>query len=195
MEDLRDGWLADVLDPRTPQASDPATLPPIRPSMSSVVRHVSECVSNGKCSCPMPTADAPAPTPDGPLRTYRGASDAFRLVAEANAARAGRWHPGFPNSSDGWTGADWSNAAAGEMGETCNIVKKLRRIETGTQQAEAPTRAELLAKLATEIGDTYIYLDLLAQFYGLDMHRCIADTFNRVSIREGFPERIEWSRS
>lgn len=115
----------------------------------------------------------------------------FRDVAEINATRAKQWHRGFPDSSDGWTGADWSNAMAGEAGETCNVVKKLRRIETGIQQAEGLSRRELLDKLATEIGDTFLYLDLLAQFYGLDTGICVRDTFNRVSRREGFAERIE----
>ena len=112
----------------------------------------------------------------------------FHAVSSINRARCERWHPGFPD--DGWTGADWSNAMAGEAGETANVVKKLRRIELGTQQASGITRDELLAKLAMEIGDTFMYLDLLAQHYGLDIAQCVTDTFNRVSVREGFPERI-----
>jgi NTP pyrophosphatase (non-canonical NTP hydrolase) len=113
----------------------------------------------------------------------------FSAVSGINRARCERWHPDFPN--DGWTGSDWSNAMAGEAGEACNVVKKLRRDDFGKVQAAADSRADLVAKLATEIGDTFLYLDLLAQFYGLDMARCVIDTFNRVSIREGFPERIE----
>lgn len=113
----------------------------------------------------------------------------FHTVSNINRQRCERWHPGFP--ADGWTGADWSNAMAGEAGETCNVVKKLRRIEFGLNQAAGDTKADLLTKLATEIGDTFMYLDLLAQFYGLDLAECVTDTFNRVSIREGFPERIK----
>lgn len=113
----------------------------------------------------------------------------FHAVSDINRARCERWHPGFPN--DGWTGADWSNAMQGEAGEAGNVVKKLRRIEFGLNQAAGDQRDDLLAKLATEIGDTFLYLDLLAQHYGLDLARCVADTFNRVSVREGFPERIE----
>jgi NTP pyrophosphatase (non-canonical NTP hydrolase) len=112
----------------------------------------------------------------------------LQQISAANRARCERWHPGFPN--DGWTGADWSNAMAGEAGETCNVVKKLRRLDFDLQQAAADTRPDLLAKLATEVGDTFIYLDLLAQHYGLDLGRCVVDTFNRVSVREGFPERL-----
>jgi NTP pyrophosphatase (non-canonical NTP hydrolase) len=120
----------------------------------------------------------------------------FRRVSAVNAKRAARWHRGFPNHEDGWTGADWSNAMCGEAGEAANIVKKIRRIDISIQQAEQKNHpdeaymAMLRQKLATEIGDTFIYLDLLAQFYGLKMEKCVAETFNRVSDREGFPEKI-----
>lgn len=121
----------------------------------------------------------------------------FHEVSEVNAKRADRWHRGFPHSEDGWTGADWSNAVCGEAGEAANVVKKLRRIETGLVQAEQGSvdngvyTGILLEKLGTEIGDTFMYLDLLAQFYGLDIADCIVRTFNRVSMREGFPEMID----
>lgn len=141
----------------------------------------------------------------------------FKTVSDINAQRANRWHPKFPDHEDGWTGADWSNATQGEGGELMdavqalllangvaaklglagNIVKKLRRIDTGVQQAEQGQEkneeyeATLKNNLATEIGDVFIYMDLLAQFYGLNIADCIATTFNRVSEREGFPERIE----
>jgi len=41
----------------------------------------------------------------------------FAEVARVNRLRCERWNPGFPD--DGWTGADWSNALAGEAGEAC----------------------------------------------------------------------------
>lgn len=115
----------------------------------------------------------------------------FAAVSAANIARCRRWHPDFDDEHPQWIGSDWSNAMAGEAGEVCNIVKKLRRDDLGIQQAAADTRDALLGKLADEIGDVFLYLDLLAQFYGLDIDRCIAGTFNRVSDREGFPERLE----
>lgn len=112
----------------------------------------------------------------------------FLDLAEVNRQRVERWHPGFPY--DYWTGADWSNAVCGEAGEMANVVKKLRRRELGTHDAVGIPEDELKRMLATEIGDTAVYLDLLAQFYGLRLEDCIRDTFNRVSIREGFPERL-----
>jgi hypothetical protein len=109
-------------------------------------------------------------------------------ISTINRARCERWHPGFP--SDGWTGADWSNAMQGEAGEAGNIVKKLRRVEFGLTQAAGDSHEDLVGRLALEIGDTFLYLDLLAQHYGLALADCVVATFNRVSVREGFPERL-----
>lgn len=40
--------------------------------------------------------------------------------SKLNAARADRWHHGFPH--DGiWSGSDWSNAMCGETGEAANV--------------------------------------------------------------------------
>lgn len=112
----------------------------------------------------------------------------FDDLAQVNRKRVERWHPGFPH--DAWTGADWSNAMQGEAGEAGNVVKKLRRRELGVQDAVNIPEDELMGKLAIEIGDTAVYLDLLAQYYGLQLEDCVRFTFNRVSIREGFPERL-----
>ena len=112
----------------------------------------------------------------------------FGDVADVNRQRAERWHKGFPN--DSWTGADWATALAGETGEVCNVVKKLRRQDAGIVQADNSSRDARIKALATELGDVFLYLDLLAQFYELDLATCITETFNRVSVREGFPERL-----
>lgn len=120
----------------------------------------------------------------------------LQRISEINRQRANRWHNGFPRNADGWSLADWSNAMQGEAGEAGNVVKKIRRLETGLRQAEQGTAADeamrsiLITKLAMEIGDTFIYLDLLAQAAGLSLNRCVIYTFNRVGVREGFPERL-----
>jgi NTP pyrophosphatase (non-canonical NTP hydrolase) len=112
----------------------------------------------------------------------------FEEFSQINKQRCERWHPGFPN--DGWTGADWSNAMCGEAGEAANVVKKLRRLETGLFNAVGPDKDILLQKLADEIGDVVTYLDLLAHFYGLNLAECATAKFNAVSEREGLPERM-----
>lgn len=79
----------------------------------------------------------------------------------------------------------------GEAGEAANAAKKVRRLQMRMRQKKGPTdMAEAVGKLATEIGDTYIYLDLLCARAGIDFRQAIIDTFNRISEREGFPERL-----
>lgn len=111
----------------------------------------------------------------------------FSTVSETNRRRAIEWHPG---GLEEWSPAEWGNAAAGEMGELCNVLKKILRADTGIQQASGITREELLAMAAQEIGDTFLYLDLIAHRLGLDTYECVRDTFNRVSEREGFPQSL-----
>lgn len=159
-----------------------------------------------------PQVSAGEVAPSGPSRERMDGPAAltFAQLREANVARCARWHPGFP--LDGlWNGADWSNATGGELGElaeamlnaftmlalttaaagrTANVVKKLRRQETGGRGAVDPDYQVLLDKLADEIADTATYLDLLAHFYGIDLAGAIARKFNAVSVREGLPERL-----
>jgi NTP pyrophosphatase (non-canonical NTP hydrolase) len=115
----------------------------------------------------------------------------FARFAEANRSRCRRWHPGFPDDN-AWTGADWSNAMCGEAGEAANVVKKLRRLETGAAPGpDDPPADELRAMLADEIADVIAYTFLLAEHYGVDVAAATAAKFNRVSARQGFPERVE----
>jgi len=113
----------------------------------------------------------------------------FERVREANASRTRRWHPGFPDDAD-WTGADWSNAMCGEAGELANVVKKIRRFECGLNGALDPSNDELMAMLAHECADVFLYMQLLAEFYGIDLPAAIVEKFNIVSERQGFPERL-----
>lgn len=126
------------------------------------------------------------------------------VLAEINAQRCKRWHP---ETSEPWSLADWSNAMCGEAGEAANMVKKLRRIETGTQTLpsmvhnghEVPldSEARILAKgVGLELADVVIYADLVAQeltrkYGGYSLSELIVTKFNAVSHREGFPERLD----
>lgn len=112
----------------------------------------------------------------------------FRNLRAANVERCKRWHPDFPD--DAWTLADWSNAAAGEMGEAANIVKKIRRVQLGLPGSLDPDVSELLGRLADEIADTMIYLDLLAASVDIDLEDAVRRKFNAVSERESFPDRL-----
>mgnify|MGYP001604808620 CR=1 FL=1 len=114
-------------------------------------------------------------------------SDLLLRLREANRSRVVRWHG--PDSVP-WTGADWSNAMCGEAGEAANVVKKLRRAETGARNDGDPDRIVLCARLGAELADTIIYADLLADHYGIDLTRHIMMKFDLVSERMGFPERL-----
>lgn len=109
-----------------------------------------------------------------------------------NTERCKRWHDG---GVAGWSVTDWSNAAAGEMGETCNAVKKLRRIEDQLANINEPgrsltERSEAVKAIGEEIADTVTYLDLLAAHLGIHLEDEIKAKFNAVSAKYGFPERL-----
>jgi NTP pyrophosphatase (non-canonical NTP hydrolase) len=115
-------------------------------------------------------------------------SDFLDRLREQNLSRVFRWHP--PETRQ-WLGPEWANAMQGEAGEAGNVAKKLQRAEdnvTGNRDDE--DRAALLDKLADEIADTLIYLDLLAAHYGINIASATTRKFDEVSIREGFPERL-----
>ena len=55
-----------------------------------------------------------------------------------------------------------------------------------------PPVHELGKMLADELADVYLYLDLLAWHYGIDLPYAIVAKFNLVSARQGFPEELPW---
>jgi NTP pyrophosphatase (non-canonical NTP hydrolase) len=113
----------------------------------------------------------------------------FDEVTSINTTRCSTWHAGFPND-EGWLLSDWSNALAGEVGEACNIIKKIRRAQINTKGASDPNLDNLKQALADELGDVFLYLDLLATKAGIDLQQAIVDKFNAVSKREGFPHTL-----
>lgn len=111
----------------------------------------------------------------------------FRALRNANLCRVTRFHPN--GGLNEWSLSDWGIAAAGEMGEALNVVKKLNRERDGAPGNTAP-EAALRVMLAHEIADTLIYLDLLAARAGVDLEAAVVEKFNIVSARMGFPERL-----
>jgi NTP pyrophosphatase (non-canonical NTP hydrolase) len=116
----------------------------------------------------------------------------FQHLAAINFARAIRWHKAGLES---WSIADWAVAMAGEAGEVCNAVKKLRRILGQTanisdEDRQLNSEKEAIEKIGNEIADTVIYCDLLAQRCGLSLAEIIRAKFNKTSETYGFPERL-----
>lgn len=81
-----------------------------------------------------------------------------------------------------WSYADWFTAAAGEMGELGNVLKKVRRGDLTLDEARG--------ELADEIADVVTYLDILASRLDIDMGLAVRNKFNRVSTRVGATTRI-----
>jgi ribosomal protein L12E/L44/L45/RPP1/RPP2 len=92
----------------------------------------------------------------------------FAELQRTSVLRCLRWHG---PDSEPWSGADWSNAMCGEAGEAANVVKKLRRLETGTAAQDQPAALD-----------------------GVDLGAAVIGKFNAVSEREGFSERIGETR-
>ena len=54
----------------------------------------------------------------------------FKQIVDACVTRMREWNS---KGMDGWTVSDFAVELAGEAGELCDAVKKLRRHETGMQ--------------------------------------------------------------
>lgn len=94
---------------------------------------------------------------------------------------------GFCHNLHDWSLSDWTTAVAGELGEAANIVKKLNRVRDGIP-GNAETEHELRDKLADEIADTVIYLDLMAQAAGFDLETVRDAKFAKTSAKIGYQE-------
>ena len=107
-------------------------------------------------------------------------------VTQINHRRALAWH-----GPTEWSLSDWAVALAGEVGELCNVVKKLNRIRDGLPgNKEGVTKESLEIDLAKEIADVYLYLDLFATAVKVDLPAAIKFKFNEVSQRIGFKEQL-----
>ena len=111
----------------------------------------------------------------------------FNQFARTNADRARTWHG---ESSVPWSGADWGNAMGGECGEAQNVIKKLRRVETGVRGNVDPPPPELVEKLGDELADTITYAFLVADHYGINVGEALCRKFNKISEREGVSHRV-----
>jgi len=106
----------------------------------------------------------------------------FSELREANLARL----PSFGQSHiTSWSGPQWGNALAGEVGEACNVVKKIdRRLDSD------PNYNEAIKELELEIADVVCYADLLAARYNIDLGEAVRKKFNLVSERRRSDVRL-----
>lgn len=129
----------------------------------------------------------------------------FEFFAQQNRARC----ESMAQDLDHWKPWEWTNAAAGEVGEmcvemlalvtavaahmgsACNIGKKMSRMWPGNMFKQAWNKPEdqrmdeLRQRMMREIGDVTIYNDLLAQRLGTTLEECVRLAFNEKSEEIG----------
>jgi NTP pyrophosphatase (non-canonical NTP hydrolase) len=92
---------------------------------------------------------------------------------------------GFNHRLSSWSTSDWITAVMGELGEAANIVKKLNRVRDGVP-GNKQTPQELRVCLRKELGDVFVYLDLLAQAEGFYIEDAALEVFRAKSAEIGY---------
>lgn len=82
-----------------------------------------------------------------------------------------------------WSLSDWGCALAGEVGEACNFIKKIKRLEGKEDTNSRKERKALKKELSKELADVFCYLDLISTELSIDLGKEIVDKFNEVSRR------------
>jgi NTP pyrophosphatase (non-canonical NTP hydrolase) len=104
----------------------------------------------------------------------------FNDLTRANALRSREWDP-----ESKCTGLFFAVELTGEVGEACNIVKKLEREKLGLPGSRAN-----LHDLGNELADIVIVCDLLATAYGITLSDKIVSKFNNTSRIRGFTTKL-----
>lgn len=115
--------------------------------------------------------------------------NAFRV---ANVARSTD-PKGFDHPLDAWSVAEWTNAGAGEMGEACNLAKKLLRIDKklrGNIKADDKKREKVINKLAKELCDVIAYADLTLARIGRNTSDELVKVYNAKSKQLGYDFKL-----
>ena len=103
----------------------------------------------------------------------------FPGLRTANQQRLPLFQAHFGMMMDDWTLGDWGCALAGEVGELCNLIKKVRRNQNIR-----------VSHLAQELADVVIYADLLAAKLGIDLGEAVRLTFNNKSDELNLPVKF-----
>lgn len=112
----------------------------------------------------------------------------FRSVGEENARRDRHWNP---RGIESRTALEWSARLSWYANKALNASHIVGLLDRKTGKARDPeARAAAVKLLGSEIGATYLLLDLLAQREGIDLRQAVIDEFNRVSVQDGLPERL-----
>ena len=107
----------------------------------------------------------------------------YSNLRDANAARQKEW-----DKDNNITLSYRGNEMAGEVGEACNIIKKLERERLGVRGSRA-TREQL----AEELADVVICADLIAMSEGINLDKAVVQKFNSTSEKVGLNTRLKES--
>lgn len=77
------------------------------------------------------------------------------------------------------------NELAGEVGEACNVLKKLERERRGIAGSRATVQ-----QLREELADVIICVDLVAMMYDIDLGDAVRRKFNATSEKIGLSTRL-----
>ncbi len=105
----------------------------------------------------------------------------FTALRDANLERQKEYGESAPHMSLSY----WGNAIAGEVGEVCNVLKKLEREAMGLKGSR-----DTVEHLAEELADVRIYMDLLEAKMGIDIDAAIVRKFNATSEKLGMRTRM-----
>lgn len=101
-------------------------------------------------------------------------------LRDANSTRQKEWDPG-----DKITLEFRGNELAGEVGEACNVIKKLARERMGIQGSR-----DTVTHLAEELADVIICADLIAMQMGIDLVDAVRAKFNATSNKNNLKTHI-----
>ncbi len=97
------------------------------------------------------------------------------ILRQANEQRQKEWDP-----TDAITLEYRGNELAGEVGEACNLIKKLARERLGLRGSRAN-----FGELAEELADVVICIDLIAMMCQIDLSYAVERKFNATSAKYG----------
>jgi len=117
---------------------------------------------------------------DAPAKTMTMTMTTHTTLRAANIARQIEW-----DQDNQITAAYRGNELAGEVGEACNVIKKLERERLGILGSRAT-----VGELADELADVLICADLIAMHYGIDLEAAVARKFNATSEKVGLQTRL-----
>lgn len=104
----------------------------------------------------------------------------FQALRAANVERCNSG--AFNHTLEEWPPIAYACALAGEVGEACNLIKKMYR---GLESDDVATE-----EVEDELADAQCYLDLLAARLEINLQQAVISKFNRVSERVDSPTRL-----